>query len=232
MRAVAVDGSVRTVAGGGSRGARPGAPANAVALAAPTGVAVRGDGAFAFTEPGTDRVSAVREPLPGFGNGDTLIGSADGSRLFQFDPSGQHLRTLDALTGAVLRRFTYDAAGPADDGLRRRAGRHAALLTITRPDATTMVLTARGDRVTTLTLDANGWLASVTDPTARRTTLTHDANGLLRGEAGRGGRRARLRLRRDRPADRATEPRRRSSARCSAGDHRRLRGRRHGRRRW
>ncbi len=68
----------------------------------------------------------VAEPLPGFGYGDSLVGSGDGSQIFQFDPSGRHLRTLDALTGAVLRRFTYDSEGRLAADLRRRARRALA----------------------------------------------------------------------------------------------------------
>ena len=178
IRARASDGSVRTIAGGGSEPRAEGAPSTAVELAAPTGVAIRGDGTFAFTEPSADRVSAVREPLPGFDYGDALIGSGDGAQVFHFSAGGRHLRTLDALTGAVLRRFTYDAQGR----LEQVFDQHSPVLTITRPDATTIVLTARGNRVTTLRLDAAGWLSAVADPTNAAHTLTHAADGLLRGE--------------------------------------------------
>ena len=51
---------------------------------------------------------------------------ADGSQIFQFDPSGRHQRTLDALTGAVLRRFTYDSEGRLGGDVRRRARRALA----------------------------------------------------------------------------------------------------------
>ena len=42
---------------------------------------------------------------------DVVIPSADGSRLYHFTAEGKHLRTLNALTGAVLYQFSYDSQG-------------------------------------------------------------------------------------------------------------------------
>ena len=44
-------------------------------------------------------------------NGDIALPSQDGSEVYQFNPQGRHLRTLDALTGVPLYTFAYDTAG-------------------------------------------------------------------------------------------------------------------------
>ena len=86
---------------------------------------------------------------------DISIPSEDGSELYQFNSSGRHLRTLNALTGAALFTFSYNAAG--------------LLSTVT--DAT--------GNVTTIEHDANGKLTAIVSPFDQRTTLTLDANGYL-----------------------------------------------------
>ena len=50
-------------------------------------------------------------PLPGFSATDIAIPSEDGGVLYQFDATGRHLRTVNALTGATLYQFAYDGAG-------------------------------------------------------------------------------------------------------------------------
>ncbi len=184
VREATVEGVMRTLAGGGTEPRVDGVPAVATALDGPTGVAVGADDVAAFTEPSEDQVSRVAPELPGFGAGDALIPSPDGAHVYQFNLDGRHLRTLDALTGAVLRRFTYDSegrlAGVFDDAAGASPA-HSALVTITRPTATSVVLTARGGAQTTMALDGEGWAASVTNPADELMDLDHGASGLLTG---------------------------------------------------
>src|SRR5206468_1327078 len=57
------------------------------------------------------RVLRTQATMPGFTLHDIAIPASDGNLLYQFDPSGRHLRTLDALTGVALYTFAYDPAG-------------------------------------------------------------------------------------------------------------------------
>jgi YD repeat-containing protein len=43
--------------------------------------------------------------------GEVAIVGRDQNELYVFDKQGRHLRTLNALTGALLYRFSYDSAG-------------------------------------------------------------------------------------------------------------------------
>lgn len=96
--------------------------------------------------------------------------------LYHYSAAGKHLRTLNALTGAVRYQFAYDTNG--------------LLITITDGDKTiierdgaenpTAIVAPDGQR-TTLTLDANGYLASVTNPAGESTKMTYTADGLLTG---------------------------------------------------
>jgi RHS repeat-associated protein len=186
LRAVDEAGQIRSIGGGGTQTRVGRAAVGSVTLDNPTGIAVRPDHSLVLTEPAKDLVSTVAEPLPGFRNGDYLIASPDATELFQFDATGRHMRTLDALTSAVLRRFTYDASGRLTaiyDDAADAAQPHAALVTFERPNASTVLLRTRGGRTTTLALDAAGWLDSVTNPAGEEHQLTHGASGLLTAEA-------------------------------------------------
>jgi RHS repeat-associated protein len=185
VRKLGADGIVTTLAGGGTEPRRDGAPGTSVPLTAPTGVAADGELATYITEPEADRIARAAEPMPGFADGDSLIPGPDGSEVYQFNASGRHLRTLDARTGAVLRRFTYDGAGrltAVHDDAAGASPAHDALLTIDRSTPGRIVLRARHDRETVMKLDANGYADAVTNPAGEKHELTHAADGLLTGE--------------------------------------------------
>ena len=98
--------------------------------------------------------------------------------VYVFSAEGRHLRTLNALTNAIIHEFGYDSAG--------------RLISVTDGDnnVTTIQRDANGNPTaiqspfgqdTTLTLDANGYLASITNPAGETTTFTYTADGLLTG---------------------------------------------------
>jgi RHS repeat-associated protein len=73
--------------------------------------------------------------VPGFAAGELLVPSTDGSELYVFSPAGKHLRTLDALTGAVLWRFQY----------RQHLGQPGELLRVIDREERAMELPAEPD---------------------------------------------------------------------------------------
>jgi RHS repeat-associated protein len=185
VRAFVVGGRIRTVAGGGSEPRTAGVPATAVSLPGVAGVVVEPDGTMLFSEPQADRVSAVDAPLPGFSDGDVLIGSDDGSQIYRFDANGRHEETLDALTGGVKRRFEYDDEGRLERVFDEKAGEatpHRPLLEIDRTTTPGSILLKARGATTTIEVDDNGWADAVTNPAGERHDLTHSADGLLTAE--------------------------------------------------
>jgi YD repeat-containing protein len=101
------------------------------------------------------------------------VPSADGGVLYQFDAEGRHLRTIDALTRVTLYEFTYDTAKRVEtvrdpDGRTTQFAYDGSQVTVTSP---------AGD-VTTLALDDNRYLSSVTSELGTY-RVTHDSQGLL-----------------------------------------------------
>jgi RHS repeat-associated protein len=122
------------------------------------------------------RIRSVYPALPGFTSNQLMIASEDGSELYQFDPSGRHLRTLNALTGGVLHEFIYDTAGVLTtvidgDGNQTAIERDGT-------GSPTAIVAPFGQR-TNLTVDSNGYLASVANPAAGRVTMAYTPGGLL-----------------------------------------------------
>jgi RHS repeat-associated protein len=195
VREVGSDGIVSTVAGGGTALAADGVSAAAAQLdyhgiqTGPEGVAVQADGRIAFSQvggyqPNGQRVWRIASPGPGFGTGTIPVPSRGGDAIDEFAPSGQLLRVHEALTGATLYSFAYDAAGRltrVDDPASLRATAPSApLLTIQRDaagDATALV--ARGGQTTALGHDGSGYLSSLTAPGGLETTFAYGTGGLL-----------------------------------------------------
>ena len=128
------------------------------------------------TSPTPAQPHSLNPGLPGYNAQDILIPSADGSTVDVFSPAGQQLKTIDALTGATLESFAYDAQGrlsSVTDG----SGNVTTILRDASGNPTAIV--SPYGQMTTLTVDANGYLASITDPAGNTTRLTTTASGLL-----------------------------------------------------
>jgi len=103
----------------------------------------------------------------------SIIAAEDGSELYVFSGSGRHLRTLDALTGGVLYEFTYDAKGWLATVIEKTGGTDN-VTTIER-DTTgnpTAIVGPYGQR-TALTLDANGYIATITNPANESSQMSY-----------------------------------------------------------
>ncbi len=176
VRRIGTDGIINTVLGNGACGYTGDGGLATQATGEPYGLAFGPDGSLYVTDAAAHRVRRISPTLPGFTTSEILIAAEDGSELYQFDSLGRHLRTRDALTGATLLTFGYDAVGrlsavtDADNNVTtvERDGQG-------RP---TGILGPFGQR-TTLAVDGVGYLASVSDPLGNRVQPYHQAAGLL-----------------------------------------------------
>lgn len=151
-----------------------GGPAQGVRLGAAFGLAAAPDGSLYVTD--GSLVYRTGTALKGFTGDETVIPSEDGAEVYVFDPVGRHLRTQSALTGAVLERFRYDAAGRLSeienaDGLVTRIEHD--------PQGNPAAIVSPFGQRTLLTVDAHGYLATITDPAGETVTLGHGPGGLL-----------------------------------------------------
>jgi len=114
--------------------------------------------------------------LTGSSAGDILIAAADATEIYHFNADGRHLRTLDALTGAMRYAFSYDENGKLVS-IKDRDG-----------NVTTIERSGNGEPIgvsdpaghsTTLRLDEHGYLAEVVNPANETIKLEYTSSGLL-----------------------------------------------------
>jgi len=156
-----------------------GGPAAAAQMAWPAGMGFGQDGALYVTEPSYNllgRVRRVAPPFSGFASSDLLVPSKDGSEVYVFSNLGRHLRTLDALTGAVKYQFAYDSSG-----LLASVTDVAGQVTTIERDGTGIAtgIVVPGGQRTSFSMEGNGYLASLRNPAGETTHLTYSADGLL-----------------------------------------------------
>jgi RHS repeat-associated protein len=177
VRRVDPSGIITTAAGSGAQGnAGDGGPATRAQLNFPLGVAVAPDGSFLIADAFAADLRRVRSSFPGASAGQSTISSTDGTELYFFDGGGRHLKTLNALTGALRYQFAYDPAGR----LASITDGDGNVTTIQR-DASgnpTAIVAPFGQN-TTLVVDGNGYLSKVTDPVGNAVQLDVSSQGLL-----------------------------------------------------
>ena len=147
-------------------------------------LAIRGDGTFAISANYTRSASFIgllEESGPfDIGNGERLVASRDGSRLFHFNDAGRHLETLDALTHAPLFEFRYDQ-DRIDSIVDYRTDPVGQLIDLGYNGEEVSITAAYGE-TTRLGLDGDDHLSAVTydgDPDTATDTFTIAADGLL-----------------------------------------------------
>jgi RHS repeat-associated protein len=175
IRRVGIDGIINTVVGNGNRGfSGDGGLATQASLYDPSDVAFGPDESLYIADRFNYRVRRVSPVYPGFSLGNLTVPSEDGGLLYEFDPSGRHLRTLDSLTGQPIYTFSYENGYLAEiedlDG---------DLTRIERDGDTPLALVAPDGQRTALTLDENGYLNSVTNPAGEVYQLHYTVDGLL-----------------------------------------------------
>jgi RHS repeat-associated protein len=102
------------------------------------------------------------------------VAELERSLVHSFDVNGLHLQTASSLRGAALQTFAYDGASRLSSitdvaGNQTQIARAGSTITITAPFS----------QVTTLGLDANGYVSTITNPNAEVIHVAHTASGLL-----------------------------------------------------
>src|SRR5207253_11189942 len=105
-----------------------------------------------------------------------LIPSEDGAVVYIFDSRGQHQRTVDALTGALIYQFFYDASGRLTD-IRDGDNNNTHITRDQNGNAT--AITGPYGQTTQLVIGANGLLASATNPANETVSFNYNSGGLL-----------------------------------------------------
>ena len=117
----------------------------------------------------------ITKPLPGFDGLDLAIPSEDGTELYKFNPNGKHLATYDALTGLVKYSFNYGESGY----LLSVVDADGNLTTIERYGANPAAIVSPYGQRTTLAVNGDGYIESVTNPANESVRLTYFSGGLL-----------------------------------------------------
>jgi len=182
VRKVGSDGIITTVAGSGSNWDfyyhGDGTPATQANLPSPYTVAVGPDGSLYILDHGLQRLFKVSPVFPGFSLNNIAIPSEDGGEVYEFTPGGRHLRTLNALTGAVLYEFTYDSNGLLIQTKNIDGGN---ITTIERnAEGNPIAIVGPYGQRTALTLDANGYLAEIRNPAGESLHFVYSSGGLLK----------------------------------------------------
>jgi RHS repeat-associated protein len=176
IRMIRPDGVIYTLAGGGYSTA-DGIPATQALLGNYTvtqGVGIGVDGNIYLTV--GDRVRRIGASLPTYSPKDFFVPSEDGKEVYFFDARGKHMRTLDALTGAVRLTFGYDASGL----LSTMTDQFQNVTSILRDSSGRLTGATSPFGVSTrLSLDSDGHLAQVTNPAGEAETFTYSTTGLL-----------------------------------------------------
>jgi RHS repeat-associated protein len=189
VRRVAPDGTMATLVGlpAGPRSSAEGAFASTArflgiqgAAVSPNGVLYLSDGSNLVRAVSVDLVPhAAAFPAERVGVAFT-VGSDDGSQLYEFDSALHHVQTLDAHTGAPLLAFGYDPNGRLQTITDQTvADANHNTTTINRdPSSGNITIVGPFGATTTLTPDANGYLASATDPANQTTQFTYGVDGI------------------------------------------------------
>jgi RHS repeat-associated protein len=181
------DGTIHTLAGNGTNSITgDGGLAARAALMQPdqaydSAFAMGPDGSLYLSQTGSSgpapRVRRISSSIKGLAfDGGGLAAALDGSEVYVLAPGGRHLRTVDALTGALRQEFGYDSAGR----LASITDGDTNITTIERDlaGAPTAIVAPFGQR-TALTVNPDGFLSHVSSPSGESLQMNYTADGLL-----------------------------------------------------
>jgi RHS repeat-associated protein len=179
VRQVRPDGIITTIAGSGVYGfSGDGGPASDARLGSPGELDLGPDGALYIADITNGKIRMVRSVIPWISMGEMMISSEAGDQLYIFDDKGRHLKTINSLSGVLVYRFTYDLSGK----LSQVIDVDNNVTQIERDvDGNLIAFVAPGGQRTTISMDAYGYLASLSNPAGDNIQLTYsaDGNGLL-----------------------------------------------------
>jgi YD repeat-containing protein len=145
-------------------------------LANPRSVAVGHDNIAYIADSDNQRVRKITPPTPESTSSSIIVPSSDGSLVYEFDSSGHHLRTYDAITAVELLSFNYDSSWRITS-VRDVNGRFTNIER--NADGTPTAITGPDGIRNTLTVNADGWLTKITGPSGDSVSLEYAAGGLL-----------------------------------------------------
>jgi YD repeat-containing protein len=177
IRRIGGDGIITTIAGTGLvvvNSSGDGGLALHADLSSPYAVTIVPSGDV-YVSDDSWRIREIRMPLPHFEGGEFYRAALDGQTVDIYSQLGRHLRTVDALTGALIYEFGYD-----DDGKIVSVTDASNNVTTIEHDTSgnpTAIVGPFGQR-TELTVDAGGYLATVENPAGDTYSFTYDTGGL------------------------------------------------------
>jgi RHS repeat-associated protein len=107
--------------------------------------------------------------------GDNIVASQSAREFYVFDEFGRHLRTVDAVTGALIFEFLYDPDGHLVE-LIDLDGRSTL---IERSGAEPVAIVSPDGQRTTLTLNADGFLERIENPMQEAYRFQYTSEGLM-----------------------------------------------------
>ena len=179
IRKIAPDGTITTIAGAGTGVA--GTIFNGDGAAMQTnigyakGLALAPNGDLYFSFSNHARVRKITRAFPGLSDAEIAIASEDGSEIYIFSEVGRHLRTLNAMTGALIYQFTYDSNNyltQIDDG-------DGNIYQIQRVGSIPTSIVSPDGQTTSLSVDGSGFLNGITSPAGLSYLANYTLEGLL-----------------------------------------------------
>lgn len=148
-----------------------------------TGLAFNGDQELYIGDRWGRRVYKVETPLPDFSSDEMVVPDRDGEEIYIFDQAGKHLRTVDVSTGAIVRRYEYGPNG----FLTKILDDYGNETSIQRDvEGQPLEIVGLFGQVTSLIVNADGYLESVEDPLGEEYEFSYQ-NGLLQTVRDRNG---------------------------------------------
>ncbi len=179
IRVVTNDGFIHTIGGTGdtsnTSAGGDGGPALRADINAPYGIALSQDGGIIVGQFVGGYIRKIDSSLGGFTGSESIIPSDSGELYYKFDKNGKHLSTHHALTNAIVYEFEYGTDGyltkvkdgDGNETLIERNGQN--ITAIISPDSLR----------TEVTLDANGYIASLSNPAGEAHNISYTNDGLM-----------------------------------------------------